>query len=60
MQRQRRAKLVGGALIALGCVLCSLLILAAFTPVGLVSVPLGAGLIGLGVRTMNRATTRRA
>src|SRR3954463_965070 len=53
--KQPRADMtIGVTLIVVGGILCSLAILAAFTPIGLVSVPAGAGLIFLGVRRTDR------
>ena len=46
---------IGVILIVVGGILCSLAILAAFTPIGLVAVPAGAGLIFLGIRRTDRA-----
>jgi len=46
---------IGVTLIVVGGLLCSLAILAAFTPIGLVATPAGAGLIFLGIRRTDRA-----
>jgi len=60
VQTRRRDQAIGIALIVVGVLLCSLLILAAFTPVGLVAPPVGIAIIVLGALRLDRAGRRRA
>lgn len=49
-------KVVGIAMIVVGAVLGSLLILAAFTPIGLIAAPVGLALIVFGALRVDRAS----
>jgi hypothetical protein len=48
-------KAIGIVLIVVGALLCSLLILAAFTPIGLVAAPIGVALVVFGALRLQRA-----
>jgi hypothetical protein len=52
---RRGNRAIGIFLIVLGALACSLFVLAAFTPIGLVSVPVGVALIAFGASRLNRA-----
>jgi hypothetical protein len=60
VNQRRRDKIIGIALIVIGALLCSLLILAAFTPIGLVAAPVGMALIVFGALRIDRAASGRA
>ncbi|HEX3898066.1 MAG TPA: hypothetical protein VHW74_02765 [Mycobacteriales bacterium] len=54
MARPRSTKAIAVCLIVLGALTCSLAVIAAFTPVGLVAVPVGVMLIALGANRASR------
>ena len=49
---------MGIGLVVLGVLLGSLLIVAAFTPIGLLAAPVGIGLIVIGALRIDRASRR--
>ena len=51
----RAHPVLGIALIVVGALLASLLILAAFTPIGLMAAPVGAALIAWGSLLLSRS-----
>jgi hypothetical protein len=53
---RRRDRVVGAALIIVGALLGSLIILAAFTPIGLIAAPAGLAMIVLGALRLDRAS----
>jgi len=54
----RRDKTIGITLIVVGVLLCSLLILAAFTPIGLIAAAVGIALIVFGALRVDRTAGR--
>lgn len=60
MPTRRRDKAIGIALIVGGVLLCSLLILAAFTPIGILAVPVGIAAIVIGALRIDRASRHNA
>jgi hypothetical protein len=53
--RRGRDKVIGVIMIVVGALFCSLLILAAFTPIGLVGAPIGIALVVFGALRLQRA-----
>ena len=60
MARTRRDKAIGIGLIVLGALVGSLVILAAFTPIGLVAAPVALALIVFGALRVDRAYKNNA
>ena len=58
MSTTGRDKTIGITLIVVGVLLCSLLILAAFTPIGLIAASVGIALIVLGTLRVDRTASR--
>jgi len=60
VRQPQRDRALGIVMIVAGALFCSLVILAAFTPIGLVAAPVGLALIVFGALRIDRASRRRA
>lgn len=58
MQDVRRDKIIGVVMIVAGALVCSLIFLAAFTPIGLLAAPVGIALVVFGALRLDRAASR--